>query len=716
MPKHIKPDNVSGVLSRLLKNEEGNIIAILAAAVIPAIGLVGGGVDMSRLYLTQSRLQGACDAGALIGRKTMGVGTWAANSGVANTQALRMFDQNFANGAYGTQNLSRRFTESAGNVVGVASATVPMALMQVLGLGSKTVAVSCQAELRIPNSDVMFVLDTTGSMSSPASGSSEPKISGLRKAVKCFYEALAKQNITDVSPADCGETSDPTNTNLGSVQLRFGFVPYAINVNVGRLLPLNYMADQWTYQSREANIVTDPVASPTYGTESAPSTVSTVDNAVADSAWADTEQNIKQGNTTYVWSSSTTSSECSKLTTPGSRTSTVTGPTEFISQSPDTPVEPDATLTKTYSRDTTTSTRSYRYSYTANSNPSKKGTCTLQYRDTGQNVRTLTTRTTTPITWKKNTYFSGWTYKPITFDVDTLKDTAGNTYRSSLQLPLGTNGANTSVSWNGCIEERQTFRGPDSNPSDDWDPIPASAYDMNIDMEPTADTATKWGPMLPSAVWERYLVTTVSGIKTRSSTRTLGDVFVGRDDGVTMPNSSSNCPTAARKFEIWTPTNFRNYVNGMAVGGNTYHDIGLLWGARIMSPTGIFAALNAPDNTLIQRHMVFMTDGETNVIDDDYSAYGVHWYDRRQTPTGTAPTNTQLNNMTDARTAALCTAIKNKNINLWVVSYGNVGSATNNRLRACASPGKFFEATSVSLLVSNFKQIAAEISALRLTE
>ena len=174
----------SGVMSRLLKNEEGNIIAILAAAVIPVIGLVGGGVDMSRLYLTQSRLQGACDAGALSGRKTMGVGTWAANSGAANAQALRMFDQNFANGAYGSNNLVRSFTESGGNVVGTASTVVPMALMQVLGQESKVVSVRCQAELRIPNSDVMFVLDTTGSMGDPASGSTETKISGLRKAVK----------------------------------------------------------------------------------------------------------------------------------------------------------------------------------------------------------------------------------------------------------------------------------------------------------------------------------------------------------------------------------------------------------------------------------------------------------------------------------------------------------------------------------------------------
>lgn len=174
----------TGIMSRLASNQEGNIIAILAAAVVPVIGLVGGAVDMSRIYLTQSRLQGACDAGALLGRKTMGVGTWAANSGAANTQAIRIFDQNFESGAYGSNSLTRTFTESGGNVVGTASTVVPMALMQVLGQGSKTINVRCQAELRVPNTDVMFVLDTTGSMGDPASGSTESKISGLRKAVK----------------------------------------------------------------------------------------------------------------------------------------------------------------------------------------------------------------------------------------------------------------------------------------------------------------------------------------------------------------------------------------------------------------------------------------------------------------------------------------------------------------------------------------------------
>lgn len=240
---------------------------------------------------------------------------------------------------------------------------------------------------------------------------------------------------------------------------------------------------------------------------------------------------------------------------------------------------------------------------------------------------------------------------------------------------------------------------------------------MNIDLSPTDDVTSKWGPQLNNAIWERYLLTTDgSGNRKLSDQRALDDVFVGRYETISMPRTFSNCPTEAKKVQKWTPSDFQSYVNGLTIGGNTYHDIGLLWGARVMSPTGIFASLNAPLNVTIERHMVFMTDGETNVIENDYSAYGVHWYDRRQTPIGSEPTRTQLNGLTDARTAALCTAIKNKNISLWVVSYGNVNSATNNRLKACATPGKFFEATSVTSLIANFKAIAAEISALRLTK
>ncbi len=547
--KNVETNKVSGVMSRLLKNEEGNIIALFAAAVIPVVGLVGGGFDMSRIYLTQTRLQGACDAGALIGRKTMGLGKWADNNNAANTQAEKLFDQNFPSGAYGTTGLTRSFAESNGNVTGTASVTIPMTLMQVLGQQSQVVSVNCQAELRVPNTDVMFVLDTTGSMeqSIPNSGSSERKIDGLRKAVKCFYEALAKQNITDVTPSDCGEKGDPTPSNLGNVQLRFGFVPYAVNVNVGRLLPLDYMADRWTYQSREASFTTGSNAIPIYQGEGSPNPGGSVTTTIADTPWEDTGQNIGQYPSVLL----TKESECPP---PGGAPKTelisTDGPRQLVSQTPTTPVYgTHNSITRTYQQVSSTAQRSYRYTYSALL--LGRGICRLQSRDTGQQNITTTTTTTEAINWTRNTNFAGWAYKPVTFNVSGLKDNGTNSWRSSLQLPIGTDGANATVNWSGCIEERQTFRGPDNDPSDDWDPIPSTALDMDIDLVPTkSDIATQWGPMLPSVIWQRYLVNTDgSGNKSRSSTRTTSNVSVGKDDGVFMPTVGESCPTAAKKFQ-----------------------------------------------------------------------------------------------------------------------------------------------------------------------
>ena len=47
-------------------------------------------------------------------------------------------------------------------MTGTASATLPMTLMRVFGKTTETLTVTCDAEMRLPNTDVMFVLDTTG--------------------------------------------------------------------------------------------------------------------------------------------------------------------------------------------------------------------------------------------------------------------------------------------------------------------------------------------------------------------------------------------------------------------------------------------------------------------------------------------------------------------------------------------------------------------------
>ncbi len=80
--------------------------------------------------------------------------------------------------------------------------------------------------------------------------------------------------------------------------------------------------------------------------------------------------------------------------------------------------------------------------------------------------------------------------------------------------------------------------------------------------------------------------------------------------------------------------------------------------------------------------------------------------------------------MTNARLLALCTALKNMNVTLWVISYGNdVSSTTEDRLKQCstgyntvthADDGVHYtSAANTAALTAQFKNIAAKISELR---
>lgn len=585
-----------GFLGRLKRNQAGNTLAMVAAALFPLLGLVGGGIDMSRLYLTKARLQQACDAGALAGRKQMGSGAWSASSNKADTVAKELFDANFTDRAYGTDARSRSFSESNGKVTGTASAPVPMTIMKVFGQPTKTITVTCDAEMRIPNTDVMFVLDTTGSMSDTNSGDTDTKMNGLKKAVKCFYEALMKVD----TGADCGST--PSGSNSASVQLRFGFVPYNVNVNVGKLLNNDWIANSWTYQSRVF-------------TGSAGSWGSWQSIAAAFGA-------------------------CPANTT----------------------------------------TTEYR-------NRTQGTFWGIAYCSAGE-YRTITGGSTQ------------WSYQPVSLDVSALK-AGGSSWNGSVSLPIGA-GSNVTVNWDGCIEERQTVRATD------YDPIPADAFDLDMDMIPsTSNPATQWGPMLPDAVWGRVSSSGENQYANRTTSTDLDH------------NHSYYCPTEAKLLQVWsTASAFETYVNSLSPSGNTYHDIGLIWGARLMSPTGLFASDNAltPNGGQIERHLIFMTDGDTVTSSGNYTAYGVPWWDRRQTAASANPNNTQLTEQVNLRFTAMCEEIKRRNITLWVISFGSgVNEDSIDRLEACATSGRFYNASNSATLISQFKSIADEISQLRLT-
>src|SRR5690242_15735983 len=85
----------SGFLQRLARNEAGNTLAIMAAAMIPFTILVGSGVDLAVTYMARGKLQNACDAGVLAARQSM-EGTEFDDDVVA--EANRFFDFNFPEG------------------------------------------------------------------------------------------------------------------------------------------------------------------------------------------------------------------------------------------------------------------------------------------------------------------------------------------------------------------------------------------------------------------------------------------------------------------------------------------------------------------------------------------------------------------------------------------------------------------------------------------
>ncbi len=241
-------------MQNLLHDKTANTLALAAAAMVPLMAMVGGGIDASRYYMASARMQAACDAGALAARKAMtGASLTAANKQVG----LNFFDQNFHDGIFGVTGRTRNYSaNNDGVVTGTASGVLPSTIMAAFGFNQFSLSATCSADLNISNTDITFVLDVTGSMNCPDNNiagctngnNNEVEVSnslivGLRAAVMSFYDSIAL-------------TASPT------ARVRYGVVPYANSVNVGFDIPVQFMATSHTYQSRVARF--SSTSSPTF--------------------------------------------------------------------------------------------------------------------------------------------------------------------------------------------------------------------------------------------------------------------------------------------------------------------------------------------------------------------------------------------------------------------------------------------------------------------
>jgi hypothetical protein len=197
-----------------------------------------------------------------------------------------------------------------------------------------------------------------------------------------------------------------------------------------------------------------------------------------------------------------------------------------------------------------------------------------------------------------------------------------------------------------------------------------------------------------------------------SGSFTAAQVLSGED--FVNPNviGMAACPARARKLASVSASELDAYLSTLQPTGATYHDIGMNWGGRLLSPSGLFAAENA-DMAATRpstRHLIFLTNGETAPRDLSYSSYGLEPLDKRRWQAGTALSLTQT---VERRFAFACEEVKKRNITVWVIGFG---TAANPIMEACSGSDKYFVAADADDLQETFALIAKRMGELRVTQ
>ncbi len=619
-------------LQRLRRNQSGNVMYITAGLLVPIIATIGAGVDLGQAYMAKSRLQQACDAGVLAGRKSMAEGTFDSE---AQTAARNMFNFNYPTGIYDSTNVSFTPTQKGtAEVTATATARVNTIIMDMFGKQNFPLTVNCTAKLEISNADIMFVLDTTGSMASTNSGDTVNRITALKTEVMAFFDTVA-------------------SAQQGDAQIRYGVMPYSSNVNVGRLLyasNASWIASDLTIPSRTGQWVQTGTSGPTtnFGSWS------------SYSAWANTGVTV----------SGRTSSNCSSAAAPAL---TITNGTSTTGNS-----------TSGSNPRTTTTTTSLTQTEASFQNVWSSSACRQQRR-----TRTRSSTTTSSITEEYR-----YTYSMLNYNTASVLPAGG-----TMTVPSGALGANVTTGWNGCILERNTVAFDDAVAT-----VPAGVHDLDVDSAPSS-SATRWRVHLPALL---HAYPTGTSPATGTLVTTTDHAAMG------AASTSAACPTQAMKLTALTSANratFNTYIQSLNPVGGTYHDVGMIWGTRFISPTGIFASENttAPNGSAISRHIIFMTDG---IMEPNTSIYGFQGRETHHFRVGS--TNiTELTARHQRRFLEACSAAKARNITVWVVSFG---TSLTPQLQQCASGDKAFQANNSTQLRQQFQSIAQQITRLRLSE
>lgn len=223
MSKSLKRAPVSGKLTQfrtnLLKSTRASVLPMMAAATIPTMAMIGAGIDFGRVYLAQSKLQGAVDAGALaaVRAKQLTSNSTSTSEDIGKDYLAANFPSGYVGSALGEEKVAVTDVNNVIKAEVTASGTVSTTLLRLIGMDSLTFQARAVAEASddLPNSvEALLVLDNTGSMQS------NNRMGSLKAASKNFVDTI-----------------------YGSENERDGFavgiLPYNTMVNVGRLVRMH---------------------------------------------------------------------------------------------------------------------------------------------------------------------------------------------------------------------------------------------------------------------------------------------------------------------------------------------------------------------------------------------------------------------------------------------------------------------------------------------
>ena len=255
----------------------------------------------------------------------------------------------------------------------------------------------------------------------------------------------------------------------------------------------------------------------------------------------------------------------------------------------------------------------------------------------------------------------------------------------------------TQSTWAGCIEERKTNKTNIDGGSSST--APTDAWDLDINRIPNSDES-RWAPWWPEVTY--------------------------RPSENSQITASRYCASQASRLREYynDKGSFTNYLNSLKPQGSTYHDIGMIWGARFISPTGIFASStpetndpNDADNPVklrgfnVRKYIIFMTDGNMSPELSGYTTYGVEDLDKRVLGTATGSTAQLSRHLQRFRMA--CNAAKSQNAEVWVIAFA---TTLTDEMKTCASDeSKAAGISTTPDLIAKFEEIGSKIGSLRLS-